>query len=203
MKNITFFFLLILCNCFAQKTSTDQIYFIGEKLNEKQVPIFYTYIPAERQDCKNGDEDEKCYPTVTTSDCFKFTSNYKILKILKGTFDKKSIEFNSLYCNEFEYRRPLKKKYAVIGLLKDADGKYQQNYIERVYLKSKQWILPYSTNYPFINYKLVSPQKLKKRQRIKININEQYSLTYHIQIYDEYYYDKIDNYAISLYGFIL
>ncbi|MBB4805952.1 hypothetical protein HNP38_001224 [Chryseobacterium defluvii] len=200
-----YFILFFVFNNVCSQESNNQFYFIGEKIEEHHRPYASTYIPAERKDCIENEEDDRCHPKITKPYCMgggEYYSKYRIIKILKGRYINDTIEFSSEYCNEFGYRRPLKGKYAIIGILTGKDG-LEQNYIEKVYYKTSKWILPYKTSYPFINYSLIQPQKFKNSQRVKLNISEEYYQTLCIVKYNKPYYKEKRKYALALYGFIL
>ena len=190
---------------YSQENQGNQIYFIGEKLEEKHIPFTINYISAKKADCKENEEDEECYPKMTRPLCKgrgEYYSKYKIIKILKGKYLKDTIEFSSLYCSEFGYRYPIKNKYVIIGVGK-SDTEWFQYYIEKVYKRSDKWILPCKATYPFINYQLTKPQKLKNSQRVKLNISKEYYETLHIGEYNLPYYQKRRKYATALCGFVL
>ncbi|MEC3875531.1 hypothetical protein [Chryseobacterium salviniae] len=204
MKTYYFILFFIFNNVFSQEND-NPLYFIGEKIEEHHRPYTSTYTPAERKDCVENEEDERCYPRITKPYCRgggEYYSKYRIIKILKGRYIKDTIEFSSEYCNEFGYRQPLKEKYAIIGIINDKDG-WKQNYIEKVYYKSSKWILPYKTSYPFIDYKLTQPQKLKNSQRINLNKSKEYYETLLIREYNLPYYEEKRKCAIAVYGIVL
>ncbi|SIT07838.1 hypothetical protein [Chryseobacterium gambrini] len=107
MKKLSLLLILIGNSFFSQEYKTDQLYFIGEKITQQSLPLFKVHFPAERQDCKENDEDIKCHPLIVKSECFEYCSEYRIVKVLKGNYDRKTIHFASAYCNEFGYTRPL------------------------------------------------------------------------------------------------
>lgn len=203
MKKITFLFVLISYSFFSQESKTNQLYFIGEKIMQQSLPLFKVQFPPERQDCKEDDEDIKCRPFIIKSECFEYCSEYKIVKILKGNYDKQTIHFASAYCSDLGYRHPLDKKYLIIGVINDDKGNYYQNYMEKVYRKKDKWVVPYTTQYPFIDYLTTHPQRLKKGQRIKIDTDKQFYETYYLQKYELPFYEKKGRHAISVQGFLL
>lgn len=208
MKNISILFLFFVCEIvFAQENGeSSQLYFIGEKIKEEPRPYIIThYAPVEKIDCKGDEEDERCYPMKLKRKCLygkQYYSKYRIIKILKGKYTKETIEFYSMYCSEFGYRIPLQNKYTIIGVMKQNDL-WGQNYIEKVYNKNSEWILPYKISYPFIDYTLMQPEKLKNSQRVKLNISKEYYETLRIGEYNLPYYQKKRKYATALYGFVL
>ncbi|MFC7348992.1 hypothetical protein ACFQO9_19920 [Chryseobacterium zhengzhouense] len=177
-------------------------------MKEEHCPFTETFIPAERQDCDKDDEDEKCYPIRTMVHCSgsgKYYSKYKIIKVLKGKYDKDTIEFFSMYCSEFSYHYPLNEKYVVLGVIKDHNNESWQNYISRIYLKKNKWILPYKKDYPFIHSKSVSLQKLSRSQRVKIKMDEEFFFqnNFYSSVFPEPQYKRRKKYAHTIYGFIL
>lgn len=199
----TLFFLCLFTYTYSQR---QYFYFIGEKIKEEHCPFTATYIPAERQDCSENDEDERCYPTTTKIMCHgrgKYFSKFRVLKVLKGSYEKDTVEFYSTYCSEFGYTEPLNDRYTVIGLIKTKDDEWVQGYAEKIYRKRKKWVLPYKDDYPFINYKKQDfLAKLKPHQKIRINTKEAYWETLTFSEYLPPYYTNKNDIAITEYGFI-
>ncbi|WP_144284012.1 hypothetical protein [Chryseobacterium echinoideorum] len=198
--------LFLLCLFTYTYSQRQYFYFIGEKIKEEHCPFTPTYIPAERQDCKESEEDERCYPTITKIMCHgsgKYFSKFKVIKVLKGSYEKDTVEFYSSYCSEFGYTEPPNDKYLILGLVKTDDNEWFQGDMEKVYLRKDKWILPYKKDYQFINYSTTPIKKLKRHQQIKVDGQKGYWNTLQFPMYDEPYYIRSEKYATAIYGFIL
>ena len=205
MKYVLVIFCFIYSFSFSQE---NQFYFIGEKIKEEHCPWSITVTtPAKRYDCIPGEMDDDCYPEISMPECLggsgEYFSTYKIIKVIKGIYEKETVDFSSVYCSEFGYSEAPNSRYVIIGLIKQ-DEKWWQSYIEKIYLaKDNKWILPYKENYPFIDYKNVFPQRLKRSQRIKINMYDPNNNVGILSlVYNQPFYKRSKKNAIAIYGFI-
>ncbi|SDM33940.1 hypothetical protein SAMN05216273_1249 [Chryseobacterium taihuense] len=195
--------MLLFYTSYAQN---NEFYFIGEKISEEHCPFTFTYIPPERTDCDKNDEDERCFPTTSKPLCKgsgMYLSKFRVIKVLKGSYEKDTVEFYSSYCSEFGYYEAPNEKYVVIGLSKDEKNKWNQHYIEKIYKRRNEWILPYQSNLSYVEYNLTPIKRLEKYQRIKLKLSDVADELSYIPNYHKIYYKKRKKYVIALFGYIL
>ncbi len=214
MKSLILIFLFQCIFLFGQKYEQyDQIFFIGEKIKTKHLEIKRSYklYQSNRKDCVI-DKDDNCYPESTQSNYFRMAtesySTYKIIKLIKGKYDKDTIEYRSIRYHEelpiFESQEANKSKYALIGVYWSG-GKWFQSFAEKVYpTKNNRWILPYKDTYPFINYEKLFPEKLKRSERVKIITDDTFYNTEHYSKPNlvKPYYKKKEKYAVVTNAFV-
>lgn len=202
MRILSFIFLVLFYASYAQ---TNEFYFIGEKISEENCPFISKYTPPERTDCDKI-EDERCFPTVSKPRCKgggMYFSKYKVIKILKGKYDSDTVEFYSIYCSEFGYYKAPNEKYVVIGLSKNEENNWYHHYIEKIYKRRNEWILPYQSNLPYIDYNLTPIKRLEKYQRVKLKFSDVADELSYIPNYHNTYYKKRKKYVKALFGYIL
>lgn len=217
MKSLVFIFLFQCTFLYSQKYELyDQIFFIGEKIKNKYLEKDRSYrlYQASRKECPI-DKDDNCIPDVAKSFSYRAAtesySTYKIIKLLKGKYDKDTIEYISIKYHEelpiFESQEANKSKYALIGVFWSGgkEGKWLQSFAEKVYpTKNHRWILPYKDTYPFINYEKLFPEKLKRSERVKIITDDTFYNTEHYSKPNlvKPYYRKKEKYAIVTNAFV-
>ncbi|UFH33899.1 hypothetical protein LNP04_09440 [Chryseobacterium sp. C-71] len=214
MKSFVFIFIFQYTYLYSQKYEKyDQIFFIGERIKTRHLEIKRSYklYQSSRKDCEI-DKDDNCYPDVTKSNNFRIGTEsyttYKIIKLLKGKYDKDTVEYISIKYHEelpiFESQQANKSKYALIGIYW-LGGKWFQSFAEKVYpTENHRWILPYKDTYPFINYEKLFPEKLRRSERVKIITDDTF---YNIKHYSKPnlvtpYYRKKEKYAIVTKAFV-
>ncbi|KIC62120.1 hypothetical protein [Chryseobacterium taiwanense] len=215
MKIAVFILGLIYCFTYSQKYEPHhQVYFIGEKIEEKHESKLSNRIivPAYRNDYCTLDENDVCKPLMkknsTSRESIESQTTYKIIKVIKGQYTEELLNsVHITYISEppiFEIEEAKKSKYVLMGVIRMGDT-WLQCFTEKVYpLKNTRWILAYKNNYPFINYKKVFPQNLKNSEKVKIITDNSFYKTKHYSIPElvKPYYKKKKKYAVITKAFV-